>query len=582
MSIPVRRYWRLLRRYLRPERARVTWLALLLVLSIALQLMNPQILRRFLDLAAGEVSGGLSLTALALLFIAIAFGAQLVNILARYLSESVSWRATNALRADLAEHCLRLDLSFHKNRTPGEMVERIDGDVTSLSEFFSQLFIGVVANLALMAGILVLLYREDWRAGLAMTAYVLFTLWLLGTIRRISVPHVTRQRQAVAEFYGFLGEVLAGTEAIRASGARSHMLRRHLQMVQDFYRHNLRASMMFGLMWGSSIFTFALGAALSLGVGAWLHARGAATVGTVYLLFHYTELIRRPIDQLRAHLQELQRAGAAVERVEELFALRSRVPDRPGRPLPAGPLSVQLEGVSFAYEPGAPVLKGVDLHLRPGEVLGMLGRTGSGKSTLARLLLRFYDPDEGAVRLGGVDLREAKVAEVRRRVAFVTQDVQLFAGTVRDNLTFFDPGVSDERLREVLEELGLGLWLRSLPRGLDTPLESGGGGLSAGEAQLLALARVFLADPGLVILDEASSRLDPATEALVERAVDRLLEGRTAVIIAHRLATVDRADTIVILEDGQIVERGMRAGLAADPESRFARLLRTGVEEVLV
>lgn len=582
MSIPVRRYLQLLQRYLRPEWAQVAWLALLLVLSIALQLINPQVLRRFLDLAAGETSGGLSLEALALLFIALAFGAQVVNVLARYLSESVSWRATNALRADLAEHCLRLDLGFHKSRTPGEMVERIDGDVTALSQFFSQLFIGVIANLALMAGILVLVFREDWRAGLAMTAFTFFTLWVLGKIRTISVPHITRQRQAAAEFYGFLGEVLAGTEAIRASGARSHMLRRHLRMVQAFYRHNLKASMMFCLMWGSSILTFALGAALSLGVGAWLHARGAATAGTVYLLFHYTELIRRPIEQVRVHLQELQRAGASVERVEELFALRTHVPDGPGRPLPEGALSVELDGVSFAYEPGAPVLSGVDLYLRPGEVLGLLGRTGSGKSTVARLLLRFYDPDEGAVRLGGVDLREAKVAAVRSRVGFVTQDVQLFAGTVRDNLTFFDPGVSDERLRDVLDQLGLGPWLQSLPQGLDTPLESGGGGLSAGEAQLLALARVFLADPGLVILDEASSRLDPATEALVERAVDRLLEGRTGIIIAHRLATVDRADTILILEEGRVVERGVRAGLAADPASRFARLLRTGVEEVLV
>jgi len=582
MSIPVRRYLQLLHRYLRPEWAQVTWLALLLVISIALQLLNPQVLRRFLDLAAGEVSGGPSLTALARLFIALALGAEVVNVLARYLSESVSWRATNALRADLAEHCLRLDLGFHKGRTPGEMVERIDGDVMALSQFFSQLFIGVLANLALMAGILVLVFRENWRAGLAMTAFALFTLWLLGKIRTISLPHLTRQRQAAAEFYGFLGEVLSGTEAIRVSGARSHMLRRHLAMVQDFYRHNLKATMMFGLMWGSSIVTFALGTAISLGVGAWLHARGAATAGTVYLLFHYTQLIRRPIEQIRVHLQELQRAGAAVERVEELFALRTSVPDGPGRPLPAGALSVELAGVSFAYEPGAPALKDVDLCLRPGEILGLLGRTGSGKSTLARLLLRFYDPDEGVVRLGGVDIREAKVAAVRSRVGFVTQDVQLFAGTVRDNITFFDPNVTDERLRQVLNQLGLGPWLESLPQGLDTPLESGGGGLSAGEAQLLALARVFLADPGLVILDEASSRLDPATEALVERAVDRLLEGRTGIIIAHRLATVERADTILILEDGEVVERGARAGLAADPASRFARLLRTGVEEVLV
>ncbi len=582
MNIPVRRYLRLLVHYLRPQWTQMAWLALLLVIGIGLQLINPQILRRFLDTAAGEVSGGPSLVVLALLFIGVAFAVQVVTVLARYLSEVVSWRATNELRADLAEHCLRLDLGFHKRRTPGEMVERIDGDVTALSQFFSQLFIGVLANLVLMAGILVLLFLEDWRAGAALTLFAGFTVWLLGKIQELSVPVWTRQRQASAEFYGYLGEVLSGTEAIRASGARSHALHRFLLLVQDFYRNNLAASMMFCLMWGSSIVTFALGAALSLGVGAWLYSRGLVTVGTVYLLFHYTELLRRPIEQIRAHLQELQRAGAAVDRVEELFAQRTRVPDGPGQPLPPGPLSVELVGVSFAYEPGAPVLKDLDLRVQPGEVVGLLGRTGSGKSTLARLLLRFYDPDEGAVRLGGVDLREATVAGVRARVGFVTQDVQLFAGTVRDNLTFFSRDISDEQLLAVLEQLGLGPWLQALPQGLDTPLESGGGGLSAGEAQLLAMARVFLADPGLVILDEASSRLDPATEALVERAVDRLLEGRTGIIIAHRLATVERADTILILEDGRAVEHGPRAELAADPDSRFSRLLRAGLEEVLV
>jgi len=580
MGLPLRRYVRLLTRYLKPEWAQVTFLALLLALSIALQLINPQVLRRFLDVAAGEASGGLSLQALAILFIGLAFAAQVVNVAARYVSESVSWRATNALRADLTDHCLRLDLGFHKSRTPGEMVERIDGDVTALSQFFSQLFIGVLANLVLMAGILVLLFREDWRAGVALTAFALFTLWVLGWVRNLSAPYWTRQRQASAEYYGFLSEVLAGTEAIQASGARRHMLSRYLRMVQEYYGHNLKASMTVALMWGSSIVTFAVGAALSLGVGAWLHARGAITAGTVYLLFHYTEQLRRPIEQIRTHLQELQKAGAAVERVEELFAVQTRVPDGPGRPLPPGPLSVELDGVSFGYEPGAPVLRDVRLYLRPGEVLGLLGRTGSGKSTIARLLLRFYDPDAGAVRLGGVDLREAKVAEVRTRVGLVTQDVQLFAGTVRDNLTFFDRSISDRRLLAVLDELGLGAWVESLPQGLDTPLEAGG--LSAGEAQLLALARVFLADPGLVILDEASSRLDPATEALVERAIDRLLAGRTGIIIAHRLATVHRADQILILEDGRVAEWGERARLAADPGSRFAHLLRTAAEEVLV
>ena len=221
-------------------------------------------------------------------------------------------------------------------------------------------------------------------------------------------------------------------------------------------------------------------------------------------------------------------------------------------------------------------------QLPPGAVLGLLGRTSSGKTTLTRLLFRLFDPTAGTIRLGDTDLRDTRLVELRQRIGLVTQEVQLFHATVRDNLTFFDPSIPDGRIVAVLDEVGLTRWYRSLPAGLDTELAAGGSGLSAGEAQLLAFARVFLRDPGLVILDEASSRLDPATEGQLERAVDRLLQGRTAIVIAHRLATVERADEIALLEAGHIVEQGARIALARDPTSRFSQLRRIGLAEVLV
>lgn len=583
MNVPVRRYLTLLAHYLKSQWQKVALLAALLSGTIGLQLYNPQLLRRFLDIATGGDSGdGGALAAIAFLYIALALTQQLLTALSRYVGEQVSWTATNEMRADLAEHCLKLDLSFHKARTPGEMVERIDGDVTALSNFFSQMVIDLVANMVLMSGILLLLFREDWRIGLAMTGFAVITLYLLGAIRAYAVPFWAEQRQASAEFFGFLGEALGGTEAIRSAGATRHVLRRLGQQVQNLYRANLRSGMTGALMWTSSIGIFTLGYAIAFGLGAYLFKRGDITIGTVYLIFHYTELLRRPIEQIRTQLQDLQKAGASIDRVEGLMKTAAAVQDGPGAELPVGALGVTLRDVSFEYEPGDPVLSRISLELKPGEVIGLLGRTGSGKSTLARLLLRFYDPTTGAVELGSVDLRQPSLKGLRSRVGFVTQDVQLFAASVRDNLTLFDPSVTDERCVMALEELGLGPWFRSLPHGLDTQLESGGGGLSAGEAQLLAFARVFLSDPGLVILDEASSRLDPATEMLVERAVTRLLTGRTGIIIAHRLATVHRADSILILEDGRVLEYGEREALAADPGSRFAYLLKTGLEEVLV
>jgi ATP-binding cassette subfamily B protein len=247
----------------------------------------------------------------------------------------------------------------------------------------------------------------------------------------------------------------------------------------------------------------------------------------------------------------------------------------------SGAPSVEFEGVSFEYNAGEPVLEEVSFRLERGKVLGLLGRTGSGKTTTTRLLFRLYDPTAGTIRLDGTDIRTVRLADLRRQIGVVTQDVQLFRATVRDNLTFFDPTIRDERILEAFAALGLSAWYESLPQGLDTSLAAGGGGLSAGEAQLLAFTRIFLKDPHLVIMDEASSRLDPATENLIERAVDRLLAGRTAIIIAHRLGTVQRADEIVILDNGRIVEHGPRERLAADPTARFYHLLRVGLEEVL-
>ncbi len=577
MNADLSRYRDLLARYVVIQRRGVALLAVLLAANIGLQLAGPQLLRRFIDGALrGEARS--TLIALAVVFLVLAVITQIVAVGETYVAENVGWTATNKLRSDLALHCLRLDMAFHNARTPGELIERIDGDVSKLGNFFSRFVVHVFGNGLLFAGVLILLWRIHWLAGAVLTAFGLLSLLVLLRLRRVGAPRWNAARQASAELFGFIKERLAGTEDIRANGATEYTMRSLHVLARNLLRRE-RIAGFFGSLTGSTtVLLFALGTVLSLTLGAYLLSVGAISLGTVFLMYTYTELLTRPIEQITRQMQDLQQAAASIGRVQALFDARGSIEEGDATLPSSGALSVELNGVTFDYFGGRPVLRDVSFVLRRGETLGLLGRTGSGKTTITRLLCRLYDPQEGTIRLGDTDVRDIQTASLRSRVGVVTQDIQLFRASLRDNLTLFDTRIADAEMIRVLDELELGDWYRALPRGLDTLLDHGSG-LSAGEAQLLAFARVFLSDPGLVILDEASSRLDPATERRLDHAVARVLEGRTGIIIAHRLSTVQRVETIMVLENGQVVEFGSRAALAAEPTSRFAGLLRTGLEE---
>jgi len=585
---------RLLQTYLTPQWKPALLLLVLMLAGVALDLANPQLIRRFIDsaLALAPINALLTIGAT---FLAVALLNQATLVVEQYLAGNLAWRATNRLRADLTLHCLRLDLSYHGAHPPGELVERVDGDVAKLSEFFSQFLVRLLGNVLLLLGILLLSFGIEWRVGLALTLFALFALVVLGSLRQVGSRAWEAQSRASAGLFGFLEEYLSGTEDLRANAATAFALRRLAEQQRALLRTTQRAVLRGSTPYSATTILLSVGTAIGLLLGAYLYHAGTLTIGSVYLIFAYTELLRRPLEEIGRQVQQLQQASASVARIGELLAVQSHISDGVGQELPPGALPIAFQGVSFGYqdepstevrglraeEPPHSVLSDVSFQLEPGQVLGLLGRTGSGKTTLARLVFRLYDPQGGQITLGGHDLRALRQSQIRGRIGLVTQDIQLFHASVRDNLTFFDPAIADEHIVATLDELGLGHWFHALPEKLDTRLAPDGGGLSAGQAQLLAFARVFLHNPGLVILDEASSRLDPATERAVERAVERLLQGRTAIIIAHRLPTVQRADKVLILERGQIVEFGLRRQLADDPRSRFAQLLRTGMEEAL-
>jgi ABC-type multidrug transport system fused ATPase/permease subunit len=585
MKVGIKEYRSLLVKYLGTQKLKVLWLTILLFSSVGFALLSPQIIRWFLD----TVTTGGSINTLmwiALAFICVAILEQLVGGLSTYVSEDVGWTSTNHLREDLALHTLKLDMAFHNERTAGEFIERIDGDITAIATFFSQFVIKVVRSSVLLLGILVLLFIEDWRVGLALTVFSFITIFALMRTRNLAVPASTKELQANADLMGFIEERLNGLPDIRANGGGNYTMLRYYQSMRNLFLKARIAWMYRQASWVLMFALLALNTVIGLGMGAWLYYTGAITLGVVYVFFQYSVMLRVPLEELTDELQRFQKATAGIVRVSALLVTQTKIADKPEnklKHLPAdGALAVEFSNVTFGYENDEPLFKDLTFHLEPGKILGLVGRTGSGKTTITRLVFRLYDPQSGDVLVNHINVRDIAQDELHHRVGIVTQEVQLFHASVRDNLTFFDSTIPDERILQVIKDLGMQKWYGALTNGLDTQLGASGSGLSAGESQLLAFARIFLKNPGLVILDEPSSRLDPATEALIERAVTKLLENRTVIIIAHRLATVEKADEIMVLDKGRIVEHGERITLANNPTSHFYHLLQAGMEEVLV
>jgi ATP-binding cassette subfamily B protein len=561
-------------RYLAPVKGQMVILLALLLATTAIQLINPQIIQHFIDTASakGAIKG---LLGLAGLYLVTAVCNQLITVGVSYLGNKVSWQATNQIRADLLKHCLRLDMRFHNLKTPGEMIERIDGDVTNMSNFFAMFIVQIVGSFTLLIGILSFMFVYNWPIATVMTVFTGASLAVMFFIRDLGVTTSRAERQATASLFGLIEERIAGIEDVQANGSVPYVMNRFHRAMRTVFQSGRKAWMLRVVPWNTTVILFTIAVTAVLLMSVHLYLIDQISLGTLFLFFQYTQMLNDPIEQLGNQIQEFQRAKSGMQRSRELLSLRSEIQEGTETTMPEGALGVQFEHVNFSYNIEKPVLHDINFTLRPGERLGIVGRTGSGKSSISRLLLRLYNIDSGVIRVGDLDIRSLKLEALYRRVGMVTQDVLLFDGTLRDNLTLFNSRVSDQEIFETTGKLGLRKWIDALPEGLDTHLAAGGASLSAGEAQLFALTRVFLTQPSLVILDEPSSRLDAATEATLQAAVDQLMEHCTGVVIAHRLSTLEKVDKIMVLRSGCILEFGDREALAQDPSSHYAELLRT-------
>jgi ATP-binding cassette, subfamily B, bacterial len=575
----------LLRGLLAPQWRSLVAFGLVIGVATTIPLAASVLLARFVRLAVANAPAR-RLVPIAVAYAGLGLVASAMTVAVAWRATIAAWSITNGLRLDLADFVLRADLSFHRDRTPGELVTRVDADITSMNQFLSSVVAQLVAIVLLGIGsCIVALFLQPVLAPALLVAY-LFVGWVTYALRNRSVAQTVAERAAEADMMSAAEQYLAGADDIAALGAGRHGVARvgeRSAVMVAAARDRVREQMTMQGLVRVSVAAAEVGV---IGFGAVMAARGSLDVAGVVLGYRLVATVSHKVDHLTWRLQDAQGASGAARRVLELVEERRVVVSGDG-PMPTGPVEVRFEDTELVYDDEAgtsAAIVGLHLTLPAGRLLGVVGRTGSGKTSIARLALRLVAPTRGRVTLNGVDIATIDDVALRRRVTAVPQDVQLFPGTVAENVALFADHTA-AGVVAAIEAVGLGDWLRSLPDGIATQLASDNRddsgtrvGLSAGQAQLLALSRALLRDPAVVVLDEATSRVDPTTQKAIAEAMRTLVSGRTAMVIAHRLETLDVCDDIAVLADGKLVEYGPREALAADPTSRYARLLVAGAE----
>jgi ATP-binding cassette subfamily B protein len=549
------RLLRRLRTMLRPWRGRIALAVVFLVAQTACLLAGPALVRHGIDAGLrADDAGALNLSAV--LYLAVAVVALVLGRLSIRQVARVGESFLRELRVRVFQHLMSLGLDFFEREKTGRLVARLTSDVDAMQELVQMGLTMMVQNVLLFVGALAVIFTMSWQLALCVLLVVPPVIWASRWFRRESNRAYLEVRERIGTNLATLQEGLAGVRVVQAFGRERAVTRRFHETNEAQFDANLDAIRISTRYFPFVEFSGVAGIAMIVGIGGLFVDQGIATVGTVAAFVLYLNNLFEPVQQLSQIYNIVQSAGAALHKLFGLLDTPPSITERPGAiDLPTGG-ALEVEGVSFAYGEGPEVLHDVSLTVAPGERLALVGPTGAGKSTLAKLVARLYDPGAGIVRFGGVDLRDATITSLRDRIAVVPQEGYLFNGTIRENVRVGKAEATDEQVDAALEALGVRERFAALPEGLETEVRERGSRLSAGERQLVSLARAALADPTLLVLDEATSNLDPGTERAVERALEALTAQRTVVVVAHRLSTAARADRIAVVDAGRIAELG--------------------------
>ncbi len=579
--------------YLRPHRPALTAIIAAGALGTIFNVIGPKLLGRattkifegFVAIRMGVPGAHIDfdyITRLLLQLLAMYLVSGTFQYLMQYLMAGVAQRTVYSLRREVEEKFDRLPLSFFDQRPRGELLSRAVNDLDAISSTLQQNLTQLLTSVLTVIGVIAMMLTISWLLTLVVVLTLPLSVALVARIAKRSQGHFVKQQKALGALNAHVSEMYSGHTIVTAFGHEARSIETFKKLNDDYYDGAWRAQFMSGVMMPIMMFVGNLGYVFTAIVGSYLVTRNSIAIGDVQAFIQYARQFSMPISQLSGIANSIQLTVVAAERVFELLDEAEETPDSPTAVALTRPRGhVQFDNVSFSYKTDTPLIEDMTLDIAPGRMVAIVGPTGAGKTTLVNLLMRFYDVKDGAIRIDGVDIRDVRRGSLRRSFGMVLQDTWLFSGTIRENIAYGRDGASQSDVVQAARAAQADHFIRTLPENYETLINEEASNLSQGQKQLLTIARAILADPAVLILDEATSSVDTRTEVLIQRGMAELMKGRTTFVIAHRLSTIRNADQILMMEHGRIVEQGTHHQLLAS-NGRYANLYRSQFEGALV